>query len=457
MDKRNRSQGNSGRCTKQSSKKRYSKKRRNKNKGKKLTPLIVQTPVEELVVAAQEMTTPEETNQLQTDDDKAGEPATASNNKVEAIESPKDTVLPTGFRFIDLSVLSDIFSLMACPNCLRSKTCQLLDIQEKKKGFARFMQVKCIECEFEHSFYTSPQISSSKDDRCRGMKTMEINVRAVYAFRSIGVGYMPLTKLCGLLNMPAPMTKTGYEGLSNSIKVASKEVAEKSMSDAAAKLRGTKETADIGVSVDGTWQRKGFSSTLGVVTAISVDSGEVLDVAIMSKSCKGCTAMKKIASTDPARYQTWKLSHKCNLNYTGSSPAMETAGATKIFSGSKEKHNLFYTSFYGDGDSKAYPAVKDIYGPTKPVKKYECIGHYQKRVGTRLRKLKKDNKGLGGRGKLTDAKIDTLQNYFGIALRSNTGNLAAMKSNCMASMYHICGYHDDCPKSYDTWCQYQKG
>ena len=35
--------------------------------------------------------------------------------------------------------------------------------------------------------------------------------------------------------------------------------------------------------------------------------------------------------------------------------------------------------------------------------------------GTRLRKLKKKTKGLGGR--LTDSKIDTLQNYFGIALR----------------------------------------
>ena len=31
-----------------------------------------------------------------------------------------------------------------------------------------------------------------------------------------------------------------------------------------------------------------------------------------------------------------------------------------------------------------------------------------------------------------------------------------MKSACMASMYHICGYHDNCPKSADTCCQYYK-
>ena len=61
---------------------------------------------------------------------------------------------------------------------------------------------------------------------------------------------------------------------------------------AAAKLRGTEENADVGVSVDGTWQRKGFSSTLGVVKAISIDSGKVLDVAIFFKSYKGCTSMR---------------------------------------------------------------------------------------------------------------------------------------------------------------------
>ena len=185
--------------------------------------------------------------------------------------------------------------------------------------------------------------------------------------------------------MRPPKTQNGYDGLSYSIKVASKQVVEKSMSDAATRLRGANPTADVGVSVDGTWQRKGFSSTLGVVTAVSIDNGKVLNVAVLSKSCKGCTSMKKIAFSDPARYETWKLSYNCNFNYAGSSPGTETAGATKIFSSSKEKHGLLsYTSFYGEGDSKAYPAVKDIYGQSKLIRKFDCAGHYQKRVGSRL-------------------------------------------------------------------------
>ena len=77
---------------------------------------------------------------------------------------------------------------------------------------------------------------------------------------------------------------------------------------------------------------------------------------------------------------------------------------------------LRYIKYFGDGDSKAYFEVKDTYKPNM-VNKYECVGHFQKRLGTRLRKLKKTTKGLKA---LTDAVIDKVQNYFGTALRANT-------------------------------------
>ena len=118
--------------------------------------------------------------------------------------------------------------------------------------------------------------------------------------------------------------------------------------------------------------------------------------------------------------------YNCNLSYTGSSPGMETAGATKILSLSKEKHGLCYTSFYGDGDSNANPAGKDMYDSSKPIKKFECVGQYQKRVFSRLRSLKKNTKGVGGTGKLTNTKIDTKGNYFGISFSPNVGNHAVM-------------------------------
>ena len=51
--------------------------------------------------------------------------------------------------------------------------------------------------------------------------------------------------------------------------------------------------------------------------------------------------------------------------------------------------------------------------------KIECVGHYQKRVGARLRNLKKKEKGLGGRCRLMKVQLAILQ---------NVGNVQNMKS-----------------------------
>ena len=45
------------------------------------------------------------------------------------------------------------------------------------------------------------------------------------------------------------------------------------------------------------------------MTVISVNSGKVLEVAILFESCKGCTSMKKIVLSDPARYEPWNSYH----------------------------------------------------------------------------------------------------------------------------------------------------
>lgn len=66
----------------------------------------------------------------------------------------------------------------------------------------------------------------------------------------------------------------------------------------------------------------------------------------------------------------------------------------------------------------------------------------QKRLGIALCKLKKEKKGMGGKGRLTDSMIDKLQNYYGIAIRSNSGNLPAMKSAIHASLFHCASSAD---------------
>ena len=54
---------------------------------------------------------------------------------------------------------------------------------------------------------------------------------------------------------------------------------------------------------------------------------------------------------------------------------MEVEGDKRIFARSIANRNICYTSYYGDGNSKAYEAVKFIYDTEKPVYKFDCIGH----------------------------------------------------------------------------------
>ena len=58
------------------------------------------------------------------------------------------------------------------------------------------------------------------------------------------------------------------------------------------------------------------------------------------------------------------------------------------------------------------------------------------RTRTAHRKAKKEKKGLGGKGRCTDAMIDKIQNYYGIAIRTNSGNLGAMKKATHATLFH---------------------
>ena len=72
------------------------------------------------------------------------------------------------------------------------------------------------------------------------------------------------------------------------------------------------------------------------------------------------------------------------------------------------------------------------------------MGHVQKRLGSRLRSLKKrlgqthleDGKTIGGSGRLTKTTIDKLQVYSGKAIRNNSHNLQAMKNAVMAIWHH---------------------
>ena len=149
------------------------------------------------------------------------------------------------------------------------------------------------------------------------------------------------------------------------------------MTNAAKKaIEYKKGSSDIGVSVDGTWQRRGYTSMNGVITAISIDIGQIVDVEIMSRYCRQCAIHSRLLNDDVDALNSWKEKHKesCTMNHEGSAPSMECEGATRMFKRSEQERGVRYTEYYGDGDSKGYESVKDNYTGIV-VEKKECIGH----------------------------------------------------------------------------------
>ena len=94
---------------------------------------------------------------------------------------------------------------------------------------------------------------------------------------------------------------------------------------------------------------------------VVMDTGRVLDIEALSQGCKQCERHEHLYKAS-LEYQTWRAEHtKCKANFRGSAPAMEPEGADRIFRRSVQKHNLRYTEFYGDGDSKSFTRVKGVY------------------------------------------------------------------------------------------------
>lgn len=345
-----------------------------------------------------------------------------------------------GVRLIDMQILISVLTVLCCPQCLLP---ELILAEDSKFGFCSNMTLSCKNCSFSKGFATTQKIKNVN----------KINRLFVLGMRLIGKGFSAAKKFCAIISLPC-ISKSSYRQQEKQLHKSALICAKQNMIAAANEIKKLKNIAGekltgCGVSVDGTWQRRGYSSLNGCVSVLSVDTGKILDVEIMSQYCRICSNARYF----PTEY------HTCS-NHSGSAGGMEVVGVYRIFERSEIFYQLKYVEYYGDGDSKGFEVVKDMYGENSVVK-LECIGHVQKRVGSRLRKLKKSKKGLGGKNKLTDKFIDKLQNYYGIAIRSNVGNLMNMQSACIAAFFHCCSgklnqMHGQCPVGANSWCKFRR-
>ena len=102
---------------------------------------------------------------------------------------------------------------------------------------------------------------------------------------------------------------------------------------------------DTGISVDGNRQKRGFTSLNGVVTAISMETGCILDVEVMTRYSQGCINIEKFKE-NAVLYEHLKFDHVCKSNNEGSAGKMVVVGVERIFSRSIETRRLCYTDYY---------------------------------------------------------------------------------------------------------------
>lgn len=209
----------------------------------------------------------------------------------------------------------------------------------------------------------------------------DLNVRLVYGMRAIGKGHRAAEVLFGVLKLHAPPAKySKYERfISHGTKDLCLESMKAAVEEAVAANNGIR---DLCVGINGSWQKRGHVSNNGILSVTSVDTGKVIDICVMSKHCR-C----------PDKSQDIHLG-SCKANYQGTSGGMEVHGAVEVFKRSLSRYNVKYTDYLGEGDSKAYSAVVESkpYGEEEIISKIECVGHVQKRMGCRLRRMKTDYK-----------------------------------------------------------------
>ena len=279
-----------------------------------------------------------------------------------------DVEMATGFKLQNAVLLNDCISTAAiCSSCRKpTSKLSLYQTNSAREGLSESLFLKCSICEVVSPLSTSKRLGG------KGGGAHEVNRRAALA--SYQFGHSGLSQFCAGMNLPPPVAKDAYNKHLIQIEKAAKVNAEDIMKDASKQLRekvslerpedieedGEDTIACVSVTVDGTWQKRGHSSKIGVIFVISVDTGEILDYEVKSLFCYECKVHNN-QDSESNEYKEWKSAHelKCEINHKGSSEEMEAVAAVAISSRSINTRQLKYTTFVGDGDSSSFGRVKE--------------------------------------------------------------------------------------------------
>ena len=223
-------------------------------------------------------------------------------------------------------------------NLVKSVSCrfchnnfELLENRTGRRGLGATWKVRC-----ENHNCPSHSLTSSFPTTERGL-CFDVNRALVLGMRTIGRGQSAAVRALSFLGL-RPINKAYWTENTKRIEKEAKLILEEELNVAAFEVKEKKfalgevesspeelheKVIDAGITIDASWSTRGWSASDGVVAAISVDTGKVLDVVHLSSTCAECTKMeekKKGGSMSRLDWHRWFEKHEpnCFLNHDGS-------------------------------------------------------------------------------------------------------------------------------------------
>ena len=385
--------------------------------------------------------------------------------------SQKKLQTPKGMRLLDVEILAQAIRKFRCTECGDYLT---LYESQGSHGWQTHFYIKCADC--HHlliHFPSSRPMNAPKDANFVNVnhperEMNEVTMRSILVIHSSGSSWRDLHKFSTIFDMPPPLANMPQRYLqrfepivTNACNVSMQEAAHELHTRVDAIPSSETNCINIPVSFDNSWKTRGFYSNIGFGCVISAATRKVLDYVLLSRLCEKCdrwTQERKDANHD--QYKMWYENHKpnCYRNYTGTSQAMERFAATTIWARSKERHQLVYLTFIGDGDSKSYTDVVEMNPyPTVNIVKEECIAHVTKRLKKTLMRIKRNTKEITYiHHKLSEPKAHYISSNYSTVIIQNRGKSPYAISHALSVfLAHASGDHATCPDSVNSWCRWR--
>ena len=311
-----------------------------------------------------------------------------SDNETEAqsedIPDPESRSVDSGYRIIWTDNLTDFVNKVH-----KCKNANLKLLEHSKLGLHSVLSYKCSHCGHCTDLSTSCPNPENSHPNHQGV---DINRHSVFSSLENGIGRENLATICELLELLTPVLPKSHVRLEETILKAQMDIVDahlKSARDEALSVTLTNAgldpsdptlVANLAVSYDGTWSKRGYTANNGIGFVISADTGKVLDFYVCSKYCHQCKLNS--SKLDNAEFEAWRANHKCAQNHDGSSSSMEVAAPMDIWERSKSYSGLRYRYMISDGDSKAYSSVRGTYGLCSLCEKYGTMPKNSKEYKT---------------------------------------------------------------------------